>query len=149
MLFLRTNYKLLPLTKTCSRRDQVSADYVLLHSLESIALATDCSLVENLGRFLERSSRHEALCTEGCTCNTLKHLCCSCLDGIAHLNELQIASLEIRVLVAQLAYGKNLSLVAIFRIAWVGNNLLTPDPVVLFQEVELINKFLFEECCIS
>ena len=49
VLFLRANNNLLPLAKTCTCRDEVTRDNVLLHTLEVVYLTTDSSLVEKLG----------------------------------------------------------------------------------------------------
>ena len=72
----------------------MTADNVLLHTLEAVLLATDSCLVEHLGGLLERSGRHEALGTEGSTGDTLEYLGGCGLDGIAHLDGAQVAALE-------------------------------------------------------
>ena len=51
---------LVELALTCTGRDEVTADDVLLHTLETVALAVDGSIVEHLGGLLERCGRHEA-----------------------------------------------------------------------------------------
>ena len=41
-------------------RNQVTANYVLLHTFQPVHLSVDGSLVQYLRRFMEGSSRHEA-----------------------------------------------------------------------------------------
>ena len=72
----------------------MTTDNILLHTLKVIALTTESSLVEHLSCLLEGSSTHEALRTEGSTCNTLKNLGSSCLNGITHLNEFEVTTLK-------------------------------------------------------
>ena len=72
----------------------MTTDNILLHTLKVIALTTESCLVENLSCLLEGSSTHEALRTEGSTSNTLKNLGSSCLNGITHLNELEVTTLK-------------------------------------------------------
>ena len=94
--------------QTGTGRDEVTADYVLLHTLECVGLAGDCRFVENLGGFLERSCRDEAGGLQCGTCDTLEYLFGSSGHGITHGNKLEVAALQSRVLVAQLAGGDNL-----------------------------------------
>lgn len=53
VIFLAAYYDLVELTKTCTSRDEVTTDYVLLHTLKTVALAVDSCLVEHLGGLLE------------------------------------------------------------------------------------------------
>ena len=53
IFFLRAYDKFIPLTKTSTCRNQVSANYILLHTLEIIYLTTDSSLIQNLSSLLE------------------------------------------------------------------------------------------------
>ena len=94
VILTRTNDELVKLAQTCTGGDAMTADNVLLHTLETVLLATDGSLVEHLGGLLERSGRHEALGTEGSTGDTLEYLSGCGLDSIAHLDEAQVAALE-------------------------------------------------------
>ena len=70
----RTYYEALVFAQTGTGGDEVTADNVLLHTLEAVGLALDSGFVEHLGGFLERSGRHEARCLQGGTCDTLKDL---------------------------------------------------------------------------
>ena len=72
----------------------MTTDDVLLHSFQIVDLATDGSLVEHLGRLLERSGRHEALGLQGDTGDALEYLGRRGRDGITRLNELEVAALE-------------------------------------------------------
>lgn len=51
--FLAADDNLLELAQTCTCRDEVAADYVLLHTFECVALAADSCFVEYLGCLLE------------------------------------------------------------------------------------------------
>ena len=62
------------LAHTCTSGDEVTADNVLLHTLEVVGLARDGGFVEHLGRFLEGSGGHETLGLESCAGDTLKNL---------------------------------------------------------------------------
>ena len=53
VLLLGAHDNLIELTQTGTSGDKVTADNVLLHTLQAIYLATDGSLVEHLGGFLE------------------------------------------------------------------------------------------------
>lgn len=60
VILLCQDYNLVELALTGTGRNEVTADNVLLHTLETVALAVDSSIIEDLGGLLERSSRHEA-----------------------------------------------------------------------------------------
>ena len=137
------------LAHTCTSGDEVTADNVLLHTLEVVGLARDGGLVEHLGRFLEGSGGHEALGLESCASDTLKNLGGGGGLCIAHLNEAEVTTLELRVLVAQFASGNNHTLLHGFAVASIGDNLLAPDAVVLFGEVKFVDNLLFEEAGIA
>lgn len=72
VLFLRTNDEFLPLAESCTGRDEVTSDHVLLHTFQTVYLTTYCSFVEHLGCLLERCSRDEALGLQCCTCDTCR-----------------------------------------------------------------------------
>ena len=86
VFFLRTNDNLVEFAQTCTGRDEVTADDVLLHTYERVALARDGCLVEHLRCLLEGGCRHEALGTEGCTGDTLQDLGGRSRHCIARLN---------------------------------------------------------------
>lgn len=94
VLFLRADDEFLPLAESGTGRNEVTGYHVLLHTFQTVYLTTYGSLVEHLGGLLERSGRHEALGTEGSTGDTLEYLGGCSLDGIAHLDEAQVAALE-------------------------------------------------------
>ena len=60
MLLLRHYEELVILGQTCTSRDEVTADDVLLDALELVRLARDGRIVEYLGGLLEGSRRDEA-----------------------------------------------------------------------------------------
>ena len=75
IFFLRANDEFVEIAETCTCRNQLTKDYVLLQTNEMIHLSADCCLVENLGGLLERCGRHEALGLESRTGDTLEYLC--------------------------------------------------------------------------
>ena len=81
----------------------MTADDILFHAFERIALATDSSFVEDLGCFLEGSCGDEAGCLEGRTGDTLENLLGSSGLCVADNDLTEVALLEERVLVAELA----------------------------------------------
>ena len=123
----------------------MTADYVLLHTLECINLAEDSSLIEHLRSFLEGCCRHEALSTEGCTGNTLKHLLTSSRLCIACIIKFLVTTLEHRVLVAQTAWRNNHTRLELGRVARLGDDLHTPDAIVLGCKLELIDNLVLKE----
>ena len=56
----RHDHETLVLTQTRTSGDEVTTDDVLLEAFERIDLTVDSSIVEDLRRFLEGSSRHES-----------------------------------------------------------------------------------------
>ena len=137
------------LAQTGAGGDEVTADHVLLHALEIVGLAADGSLVEHLGRLLEGGGGHEALGLQGGAGNTLKYLRGSGGLGIAHLHQLEVAALELRVLFAELAHGDDHALAHGFAVAGVDDHLLAPDAVVLLGKVELVDNLLLEEAGVA
>ena len=94
VILLRADNDFVELAKTRTGRDEVSADNVLLHTLEIVYLATYSRFVEHLGCLLERCCRHEALGLESGTRNTLEYLCRRCRNGITHLHSPKVAALQ-------------------------------------------------------
>src|SRR5690606_12634024 len=66
-----------------------------------------------------------------------------------HLYQFQILPFQLRVFVAQLPETDDLTCFQRGGIAWIGNDLLVVDPVVLLHEVQLADRFLFEETGVS
>ena len=118
--------------------DEVTADYILLHTLQRIALALDSGFVEHLGGFLEGCGGDEARCLESASGDTLKDLLGRCGLCVADNHLLEVALLEKRVLVAEAACGDNLTFLKIFAVAGVNNHFLIPDAVVFVHEVALV-----------
>ena len=132
-LVLVANNESLVLTQTGTGGDEVTADNVLLHTLEGIDTAIDSGLVEDLGGLLEGGCRHEAAGLQCSAGDTQQDLLAGCGHGVAYDDELHVTALERRVDVAQLAGGENLTVLDLVAVALVGDNLLAPDAVVLFH----------------
>ena len=81
----------------------MTADYVLLHTFQTVNLTTDSGLAEHLCRLLERGCTHEALRTEGGAGDTLQHLGRGCRHSVTNLYRTKVAAFEARILVTQLA----------------------------------------------
>ena len=69
-----TNDDFVELTQTGTSRNEVTADNVLLHTLEVVGLSADGCFVEHLRCLLEGCGRHEALRLERSTRDTLENL---------------------------------------------------------------------------
>ena len=127
----------------------MTANHVLLQILQRVDLRLNGGLVEHLGRLLERSGRDE---TRGLQCgagDTLQHLRRGCGNDVAHLNELQVAALEARVLVTQLAQRDNLSRLQRRRVAGIRNHHLVVELVVHIHELPLVDNLVLEEARVS
>ena len=135
--------------QTCTGGDEVTADHVLLHALESVGLAVDSSFVEHLGGLLERSGRHEARCLQSSAGDTLKDLLGGSGHGVAHGYELEVFTLERRVLVAEFAGSDDLTGLHVLAVAGVEHHFLAPDAVVLFHEGEFIDHLLLKEAGVT
>ena len=64
IVFTSTHDNLVKLTQTSTSRYQMATDYILLHSIQSIALAVDSSLIEHFRGLLELGSRHERISSQ-------------------------------------------------------------------------------------
>ena len=84
------NHQLAELAQTSTCRDKVTADNVLLHTLQIIDLALDSRLVEHLGCLLEGSSRDERLRTQSGAGDTQQDLLGGSTLGVTHLNKFLI-----------------------------------------------------------
>ena len=103
-------------------RNEVTADHVLLHTLQMVHLTADGSLVEHLRRLLEGGSRHERLGLKGGTGDTLQDLSRRSRNGVTHLNQFHIATLQHRVLIAQTTGSDNLTLLQVLGVAGIGDH---------------------------
>ena len=90
----RSNKNLLELLLTGTCRDRVSADNVLLKTLESIDTTSDSCIAEYLCSLLELCSRDEAVGLEGCSCDTLEDLACCCWLSLTENHHLESLTLE-------------------------------------------------------
>ena len=145
VLFLRADDEFLPLAESGTGRNEVTCYHVLLHTFQTVYLTTYGSLVEHLCCLLERCGRDEALGLQRRTSDALEYLCGCCGDGVTHLNQTEVTTLETRVLVAQLACGDDLTHLQCFGVARIGHIFLAPYAVVLLGEVELVHHLLLEE----
>ena len=127
------NDDLLELTHTGTSWDEVTADNVLLHTFEQVHFAADSCFVEDLGGLLEGSGRHEGLGTEGSTGDTLEDLFSGSRLSVARLNEFLIAAAERRVLIVETTCGNDLSLMEELGVTGIGNDLASPDTIVLLR----------------
>ena len=91
---LESNDQILVLAETCTTWDKVTTDYILLEVCQWVALALDCSLVQDLGSLLERCSRDEARSLQSCAGDTLEYLVRSSRHNWTSLNQLHIAALQ-------------------------------------------------------
>ena len=123
----------------------MTADDIFLHTFEVVGLAGDGSFVEHLGGFLEGGCRHERLGLEGSTRDTLQDLGRGGGNGIANDNGLEVAALELRDFIAELARSDNHTLLHRFGVAGIDHDFLAPDTVVFFGKVVLVDDLLFEE----
>ena len=123
----------------------MSADDILLETLEVIDAATDCGLAEYLGSLLEGSGGNEAVGLEGSSCNTLENLACSRRPCLADSHHCQTLSFEGCILVAHLAGIDNLSCRISLRVSAVDDIVLSVDIIVGVHELPLVHKLLWKE----
>ena len=108
-ILLQSYDQIVVLPHTGTAGNQVAANHVLLQVLQRIDLALDRSFVQHFGRLLEGSGRNEARSLQCGTGDTLQNLRGSRRNDITHLDEIQVTTLEARILVAQLAQRNDLS----------------------------------------
>lgn len=94
VVFLGAYDELIPSAHAGTSQDEVTADHVLLHTLEVIDLTADSSLTEHLRGLLEGGGTHEALRTQGGTGDTLQDLSRGCGHSVTHLDGLEVTALE-------------------------------------------------------
>ena len=109
----------------------------------------DSSIVKNLSSFLERSSRHEALCLKSRTGDTLKYLVRCCRNCITNFYYTKVTSFQHRVFVSQFTSCNNLSGFECRRVTCIYNHFFTPDTIVFFHYLMLINHLLLKETSVS
>ncbi len=140
---------LLELAQSGTGGDEVTADDVLLHTLEVVHLAADSRLVEDLGGLLEGGSGHEGLGTESGTGDTLQDLLGGSALGVTRLYQFLVTAAERGILVVEPACGDDLSLAEVLGVTGVGYHLAAVDTVVLLEEVELIDDVTLQEAGVT
>ena len=141
----RHDHETLVLTQTRTSGDEVTTDDVLLEAFERIDLTVDSSIVEDLRRFLEGSSRHEALRLQSSTGDPLKDLASRRGLSFADLYGTQVTALQLAVLITQLAERDDLTWAEGLGVASVDDDDLTPEAVVLIHDLKLIDDLLLKE----
>ena len=104
----------------------MTTDDILLEAFERIDLTVDSSIVEDLRRFLEGSSRHEALRLQSSAGDTLKDLASRRGLSFADLYGTQVAALQLAILITQLAERDDLTWAEGLGVASVDDDDLTP-----------------------
>src|SRR5574344_168439 len=108
----------------------MSTNDIFLHTLQLIDLSTNSSFIQDFGCFLELCSRHETLCLQSGTCNTLKYLCRCSWYSITYLNCLEITVFQMRIFITQLTCCNDLSFLHRLAVSGISNHLFTPDSVI-------------------
>ena len=141
----RHDHETLVLTQTRTGGDEVTTDNVLLEAFERIDLTVDSSIVEDLRRFLEGSSRHKALRLQSGAGDPLEDLTSRRGLSFADLYGTQVTTLQLAVLITQLAERDDLPWAEGLGVASVDDDDLTPEAVVLIHDLKLIDDLLLEE----
>src|ERR1700754_1113530 len=127
----------------------MARDHILLQTKHVIALALDSGRRQYLRRFLEGRSRDPALRTKRSLRNTQEQRRRSGGIGIPEFSQLLIVPAQDGILFPYFPQTYDLSCFQLTGFARIGNDLLVKDPVVLFEEFELIDRIFFEESCIT
>ena len=127
----------------------MAANHVLLQVLQRIDLALDRSFVQHLGRLLEGSGRNEARSLQCGTGDTLQNLRGSRRNDITLLDEIQVTTLEARILITQLAHRDNLPRLYGRRVAGIRYDHLVIKLVVHVHKLPFIDDLILEEAGIT
>ena len=134
-------------TGTC--RDEVTADDVLLQTLEVIDAATDGGLAENLRCLLEGSCRDETVGAQSGAGDTLEDEGRGSRPCVARDHHLEALPLEGIILAAGLTRSDDLAFGVLLRISGVLDDILSIDGVIHIHEMHLVDEFLIKEFGVS
>src|SRR5690554_3623068 len=99
--------------------------------------------------FLEGRCRHKALGLQGRTGDTLQNLTGSGRNRFTGLYQFQVPTLQLRVLIAQATGSNDLARTQTLRITGIFYHHFTPDLIVLFHELNLVDNLTLQEAGVS